>query len=105
MFFQTLIKHHNLRFDPARFLKFLVLHHILYSHFSNPTCIQRSLFEATDQESFKQDTNLMQVIDGLNSYQTQIYYASQYPAGSSPIQKKMVSPKYTTNWWDLPTTK
>ena len=78
---------------------------ILLSHFSNPTCIQRSLFEATDQESFKQDTNLMQVIDGLNSYQTQIYYASQYPAGSSPIQKKMVSPKYTTNWWDLPTTK
>ena len=78
---------------------------ILLSHFSNPTCIQRSLFEATDQESFKQDTNLMQVIDGLNSYQTQIYYASQYPAGSSLIQKKMVSPKYTTNWWDLPTTK
>ena len=20
-------------------------------------------------------------------------------------QKKMVSPKYTTNWWELPTTK
>jgi DNA polymerase V len=78
---------------------------ILLSHFSNPTYIQRSLFEATDQESFKQDTNLMRVIDGLNSSRTQIYYASQYPAGSSPIQKKMVSPKYTTNWWDLPTTK
>ena len=47
----------------------------------------------------------MQTIDGLNSIQTQIYYASQYPGGLSPIQKEMVSPKYTTNLWELPTTK
>jgi DNA polymerase V len=47
----------------------------------------------------------MQTIDGLNGDQTQIYYASQCPSGSSPIQKEMVSPKYTTNWWELPTTK
>ena len=47
----------------------------------------------------------MQTIDALNDNQTQVYYASQYPAGLSPIQKAMVSPKYTTNWWELPTTK
>ena len=78
---------------------------VLLSQFSHPTFIQKSLFEVTDQQHLKQDTNLMQTIDGLNGDQTQIYYASQCPAGSSPIQKEMVSPKYTTNWWDLPTTK
>ena len=78
---------------------------VLLSQFSHPTFIQKSLFEVTDQQHLKQDTNLMQTIDGLNGDQTQIYYASQCPSGSSPIQKEMVTPKYTTNWWELPTTK
>jgi DNA polymerase V len=78
---------------------------VLLSQFSHPAFIQKSLFEVTDQQHLKQDTNLMQTIDGLNGDQTQIYYASQCPSGSSPIQKEMVSPKYTTNWWELPTTK
>jgi DNA polymerase V len=78
---------------------------VLLSQFSHPTFIQKSLFEIIDQQRLKQDTNLMQTIDGLNGDQMQIYYASQCPAGSSPIQKEMVSPKYTTNWWELPTTK
>ena len=75
------------------------------SQFSHPAFIQKSLFAVTDQQHSKQDTNLMQAIDELNGAQTQIYYASQCPAGLSPIQKEMVSPKYTTNWWELPTTK
>ena len=78
---------------------------ILLSQFSHPTFIQKSLFAATDQQHLKQDANLMQTIDELNSIHTQIYYASQCSGGLSPIQKKMVSPKYTTNWWELPTTK
>ena len=78
---------------------------ILLSQFSHPAFIQKSLFAVTDQQHAKQDTNLMQTIDELNGTQTQIYYASQCPAGLSPIQKEMVSPKYTTNWWELPTTK
>lgn len=78
---------------------------ILLSQFSHPAFIQKSLFEATDQLHLKQDANLMQTIDELNSIHTQIYYASQCSGGLSPIQKKMVSPKYTTNWWELPTTK
>ena len=78
---------------------------VLLSQFSHPAFIQKSLFEATDQQHLKQDGNLMQTIDELNDNQTQVYYASQYPAGLSPIQKAMVSPKYTTNWWELPTTK
>ena len=78
---------------------------ILLSQFSHPAFIQKSLFAVTDQQHAKQDTNLMQTIDELNGAQTQIYYASQCPAGLSPIQKEMVSPKYTTNWWELPTTK
>ena len=67
--------------------------------------MQQSLFQSKDQESLKQNTNLMETIDTLNNNQTQIYYAAQHPAGLSPIQKSMVSPKYTTNWWDLPQTK
>ena len=78
---------------------------ILLSHFSHSTFLQKSLFEATDQQHLKQDTDLMQTIDALNDTQTQVYYASQYPARLSPVQKDMVSPKYTTNWWELPTTK
>ena len=78
---------------------------ILLSHFSHPAFIQQSLFKTADHEHLKQDTHLMQTIVSLNSNQTQIYYASQHPAGLSPIQKQMVSPKYTTNWWDLPQTK
>ena len=78
---------------------------ILLSQFSHPAFIQKSLFAITDQQHVKQDTTLMQTIDELNGAQTQIYYASQCPAGLSPIQKEMVSPKYTTNWWELPTTK
>ena len=78
---------------------------VLLSQFSHPAFIQKSLFEAADQQYLKQDENLMQTIDKLNVTQTQIYYASQYPTGLSPIQKGMVSPKYTTNWWELPMTK
>jgi DNA polymerase V len=78
---------------------------VLLSQFSHPAFIQKSLFEVTDQQHLKQDGNLMQTIDELNNNQTHVYYASQYPAGLSPIQKAMVSPKYTTNWWELPTTK
>tara|TARA_B100000287_G_scaffold99742_1_gene91818 strand:+ start:1810 stop:3078 length:1269 start_codon:yes stop_codon:yes gene_type:complete len=78
---------------------------ILLSHFSHPSVIQQSLFQSTDQQHLKQDSNLMQTIDDLNNTQTQIYYASQCSARLSPIKKEMVSPKYTTNWWDLPTTK
>ncbi len=78
---------------------------VLLSQFSHPAFIQKSLFEVTDQQHLKQDGNLMQTIDELNDNQTQVYYASQYPAGLSSIQKAMVSPKYTTNWWELPTTK
>jgi DNA polymerase V len=78
---------------------------ILLSHFSHPGVIQQSLFQSIDQQYLKQDANLMRTIDTLNSAQTQIYYASQCPAGLSPIQKEMVSPKYTTNWWELPTIK
>jgi len=78
---------------------------VLLSQFSHPAFIQKSLFKATDQQHLKQDENLMQTIDKLNVTQTQIYYASQYPTGLSPIQKEMGSPKYTTNWWELPMTK
>ena len=78
---------------------------VLLSHFSYQQFNQRSLFEKIDQNNLKQDTHLMQTVDLLNSNETQVYYASQHPAGLSLVQKKMVSPKYTTNWWDLPQTK
>ena len=47
-------------------------------------------------------TKLMKVIDELNVNQTQIYIASQNIGKFTPIQRNMVSPKYTTKWSDLP---
>jgi len=77
---------------------------ILLSQFSCPVVVQKSLFEImSHRHALKQDDSLMRSVDELNSRQTQIYYASQCPANLSPIQKKMVSPRYTTNWLELPT--
>ena len=79
---------------------------VLLSQFSHPTTIQKSLFDdlhgSFDQ---KQDENLMRCIDSMNAEQIQIYYASQLPGQLLPMNKKMMSPKYTTNWLDLPTAK
>ncbi len=41
-------------------------------------------------------------LDQMNSYETQIYYASQNTKKWSPMKQNMTSPKYTTNWYDLP---
>jgi hypothetical protein len=47
----------------------------------------------------------MRCIDLMNAEQMQVYYASQLPGQLLPMNKKMMSPKYTTNWLDLPTAK
>ena len=76
---------------------------VLLSQFSHPLVIQKSLFDDLcrpfDQ---KQNEDLMRCIDSMNSEQVQIYYASQFPGQILPMNKKMMSPKYTTNWLELP---
>ena len=44
----------------------------------------------------------MKYLDQMNVYETQIYYASQNTKKWSPMKQNMTSPKYTTNWHDLP---
>ena len=44
----------------------------------------------------------MKYIDQINAYETQIYYASQNTKKWSPMKQNMTSPKYTTNWYELP---
>ena len=77
---------------------------VLLSQFSHPTVMQKSLFDdlhgCIEQ---KQDENLMRCIDSMNAEKLQVYYASQLPRQLLPMSKKMMSPKYTTNWLDLPT--
>ena len=77
---------------------------VLLSQFSHPTVMQKSLFDdlhgCIEQ---KQDENLMRCIDSMNAEKLQVYYASQLPRQLLPMNKKMMSPKYTTNWLDLPT--
>jgi DNA polymerase V len=51
------------------------------------------------------NSELMQVIDELNLNQKQIYIASQNIGRFKPIQRNMISPRYTTRWSDLPTVK
>ena len=79
---------------------------VLLSQFSHSSVIQRSLFDDLHQ-SFdqKQNEDLMRCIDSMNAEGVQVYYASQCPGQALPMNKKMMSPKYTTSWLELPTAK
>jgi DNA polymerase V len=76
---------------------------ILLSRFSNASSKQYSLFRDPDEP--KENSKFMEYIDQLNSYQTQIYYASQNTSQWSPMKQNMTSPKYTTCWYELPLAK
>ena len=73
---------------------------ILLRRFSNVSSKQYSLFK--DPDELKEDSRFMEYIDQLNSYQTQIYYASQNTSQWSPMKQNMTSPRYTTSWYELP---
>ncbi|MDO7590325.1 MAG: Y-family DNA polymerase [SAR86 cluster bacterium] len=79
---------------------------VLLNQFSHSSVIQRSLFNDLHQ-SFdqKQNEDLMRYIDLMNAEGVQVYYASQCPGQALPMNKKMMSPKYTTSWLELPTAK
>ena len=79
---------------------------VLLSQFSHSSVIQRSLFDDL-HKSFdpKQNEELMRCIDSMNAGGVQVYYASQCPGQVLPMNKKMMSPKYTTSWLELPTAK
>ena len=73
---------------------------IVLNKFTNEHIKQYSLFK--DPNDPKQDTKLMKYLDQMNAYETQIYYASQNTKKWSPMKQNMTSPKYTTNWYELP---
>jgi DNA polymerase V len=50
----------------------------------------------------KDNSYLMQYIDAMNASETQIYFASQNTSQYSPMRQSMVSPKYTTSWYEMP---
>ena len=62
--------------------------------------MQRSLFK--DPNEPKENTKFMRYIDQMNTYENQIYFASQNIKRWSPMKQNMTSPKYTTNWYELP---
>jgi len=76
---------------------------VLLNRFSNASSRQYSLFSDPDQP--KGNSRFMEYIDQLNSCHTQIYYASQNINQWSPMKQNMMSPRYTTNWYELPKTK
>ena len=76
---------------------------IMLSSFSDIGYVQNSLFN--ESHTYKMDSKLMKVIDQLNLNQKQIYIASQNIGRFKPIQRNMISPKYTTRWSDLPMVK
>jgi len=73
---------------------------IILNKFTNEQIKQRSLFRDPDEP--KQNTEFMKYLDQMNAYETQIYYASQNTKKWSPMKQNMTSPKYTTNWYELP---
>ena len=73
---------------------------IILNRFSDETVRQQLLFK--DPDSLKENTKFMRYIDKMNAYETQIYFASQNTKKWSPMKQNMTSPKYTTNWYELP---
>ena len=73
---------------------------IILNKFSDETIRQQLLFK--DPNSPKDNTKFMHYIDQMNAYETQIYFASQNTKKWSPMKQNMTSPKYTTNWYQLP---
>jgi len=73
---------------------------IILNKFTNEQIKQYSLFK--DPNEPKQNTEFMKYIDQINAYETQIYYASQNTKKWSPMKQNMTSPRYTTNWYELP---
>ncbi len=73
---------------------------IILNRFSDEGVKQYSLFK--DLNEPKENTKFMKYIDHINAYETQIYYASQNTKKWSPMKQNMTSPKYTTNWHELP---
>ena len=61
---------------------------------------QYSLFK--DPSEPKEDMKFMNYIDQINIRETQIYFASQNTKTWSPMKQNMTSPRYTTNWYELP---
>ena len=79
---------------------------VLLNQFSHSSVIQRSLFDDLHKSFYqKQNEDLMRCIDLMNAEGVQVYYASQCPGQALPMNKKMMSPKYTTSWLELPTAK
>ena len=76
---------------------------IMLSSFSDIGYVQNSLFR--ESHTYKMNSRLMKVIDELNLNQKQIYIASQNIGRFKPIQRNMISPKYTTSWVDLPVVR
>ena len=73
---------------------------IILNKFSDETIRQQLLFK--DPSSPKENTEFMRYIDKMNAYETQVYFASQNTKKWSPMKQNMTSPKYTTNWHQLP---
>ena len=73
---------------------------IILNKFSDETIRQQLLFK--DPNSPKENTKFMHYIDQMNAYETQFYFASQNTKKWSPMKQNMTSPKYTTNWYQLP---
>ena len=73
---------------------------IILTKFSDEQTKQYSLFK--DPNEPKENTKFMKYIDQMNAYETQIYFASQNTKKWSPMKQNMTSPKYTTNWYELP---
>tara|TARA_B100001248_G_scaffold87445_1_gene64229 strand:- start:2247 stop:2477 length:231 start_codon:yes stop_codon:yes gene_type:complete len=69
-------------------------------NFSDTHVKQYSLFNADNL--LKQNGRLMKTIDQINQKENLIRFASQSEVGYTAFRKTNVSPRYTTNWNELP---
>lgn len=73
---------------------------VMLMNFSDTHVKQYSLFNADNL--LKQNGRLMKTIDQINQKENLIRFASQSEVGYTAFRKTNVSPRYTTNWNELP---
>ena len=73
---------------------------LILNKFSDEITKQYSLFNADNL--LKQNGRLMKTIDQINQKENLIRFASQSEVGYTAFRKTNVSPRYTTNWNELP---
>lgn len=79
---------------------------VLLSDISSRTCYQPGLLQQGDSQSRDNADELMHIIDQVNQKtNSKLKFAGQLRSDKWQMNQRLLSPRYTTRWQDLPITK